>query len=153
MSLTLRSMKLGRKPNALAASLLLLTLASCSSSRSDGSATQEQAGTTPASPQTTQFDVTSPPSESSRSGSVSISKGEDASSNCQGNADCRFVRVTIGELMEPYTISMYDNYGEWGPSGCSYSTSDVTSEYCFYGYPGSQVYVIVNGVKSNVLAW
>ncbi len=95
----------------------------------------------------------SDPGTKPSSPSASISKGGDASRFCSGNTACRFVRVTVGALDPPYSITMYDDYGGSGESVCEYTTSESESENCYFGFPGYQVYVIVNGVWSNTLTW
>ena len=135
---------LGNASVAVVLTTFLTAITGCGSSspgaeldgtRESTEVSQSDPGTTPSSP------------------SVAISKGSDASRYCGGNTSCRFVRVTVGALEPPYSITMYDDYGGSGQSGCEYTTSESESELCFYGFPGYQVYVIVNGVISNTLTW
>jgi hypothetical protein len=85
-------------------------------------------------------------------GTVTISKGAavstpDCPSGCQ-----RIVVSLSGFGAGSHQVSCWGSAGGWAPF-YSYTTTQISTETCYYGYPGTQVYVVVDGVQSNTIAW
>ena len=86
-------------------------------------------------------------------GPVSISKGASAvgQPNCT-HSSCAFVTVNFsGFAPGPHQVSCFSTLD----SGAfyTYTTSNTTTSYCYYGYPGRSVWVTVDGTQSNVIVW
>jgi hypothetical protein len=94
-----------------------------------------------------------PPPPPPPSRSVTTSKGASA----QGRPDCtsaacRYVRVAFANFGPGSHTVICRASGEEG-GFWTYTTSNPTTEVCYYGFPSRSVWVTVDGVTSNVVAW
>jgi len=90
--------------------------------------------------------------------SVSLSKGPSGYwSDCY-TSPCSRLHVQTSGISGPLNVQCQTTHqanGSVGPWGTyySYTTSSNPSEQCYFGYPGYEVRVVVNGVVSNVIVW
>jgi hypothetical protein len=82
---------------------------------------------------------------------VVVSKGPPV--NVVGCSACHAIVVTLdGFPAGTHQVRCFGSYGGWSEFH-AYATSSTSSQSCYYGYPGTQVYVIVDGQQSNTLSW
>lgn len=85
---------------------------------------------------------------------VKVTRGPAVNTpGCKSSA-CAYVQVSLsGFGSGPHSVTCYADHPP--PTGAfySYSTSATTSNVCVYGYPGTHVWVKVDGVESNHLTW
>ena len=82
--------------------------------------------------------------------SVTLQKGA-ARSGC--GSDCYYMAVTLNNFSSgSHSVGCY---GSEPPPGLfyTYTMTGTTSSYCYYGYGGTQAWVVVDGVTSNVVNW
>jgi hypothetical protein len=90
--------------------------------------------------------------------SVTISKGGSAKgqttpsgTRCSSDS-CAYIRVQTSGFSGNRAVDCWGSDGGWS-SYWKYTTASSDSQVCFFGYPGQQVYVLVDGVQSNTLTW
>jgi hypothetical protein len=84
--------------------------------------------------------------------SVSIAWGDQHTTATCTVVYCTYIVVTLHDF--PAGTHTINCNADWPPPPGfyrSYDTSDATSEYCVFGYPGHNVWVIVDGVQSNTI--
>lgn len=89
-------------------------------------------------------------------GPVEISKGPSVSRTDCSTSACRFISVSLqGMGGGPYSLQCQSNRGPNGSWVNFYSSASVANpnNICYFGYSGSQVRVVVNGVTSNTITW
>ena len=83
---------------------------------------------------------------------VTLTKGPSAQgqSGCS-SVYCRFLNVTLtGFSSGSHTLECWSTRGRWA----SRTTSQWPStQSCWFGYPGTDVWVVVDGVRSNTVSW
>jgi hypothetical protein len=95
-----------------------------------------------------------PPPPTAPPRTVSISKGGSAvgQPGCSSSA-CRWVTVSYSNFGGgSHTVVCRASNGDEG-GWYTYSTSNTTSTVCYYGWPGRQVWVTVDGVESSHITW
>ena len=93
-------------------------------------------------------------------GAVVLSKGASAQgkTGCS-TAPCRHLRIEFGEGFAPGPLSVEcwssrDPAAPWYSGTWQWPSSSLWTEGgCWFGYPGEQVWVVVDGIKSNVVVW
>jgi titin len=93
------------------------------------------------------FTVANPPPPKT----VTVSKGAPKTvSGCSTSA-CRFVTVSVANMSPTYNVQCYSSKDS--QPYYSYTTSSATSNVCVFGFPGSTVWAVVNGVESPHINW
>lgn len=85
---------------------------------------------------------------------VELSKGSPVNVTGCKSSSCAYMRVTLKNFPSgSHSVTCYADYPP--PTGAfyQYTTSSTTSNVCVYGYPGTHVWVKVDGVESNHLTW
>ncbi|MCB0963080.1 MAG: fibronectin type III domain-containing protein [Acidimicrobiales bacterium] len=84
---------------------------------------------------------------------VTIAKGAMTSQPDCSAAACRWISVQMDDLGgAPYSLRCQSTVGG-GWSDFFSGTVANPDNWCYFGYPGEQVRVIVDGVYSNVITW
>jgi hypothetical protein len=109
------------------------------------------AGTGPTGSSTNRT-VTPPPSASAAKGPQHIT------SSCTVSA-CAYVDATLNHY-SPNSVVNIQCWGSFGGASAFYSYNVTTdgngyshSDVCFYGYPGTQAWIVAGGVESNHVGW
>lgn len=85
--------------------------------------------------------------------SVSLSAGQRGNWPDCSTSPCRRVRVDLTNFAPgERTVVCWGSYQGWSRY-YTYRTTSNSSEVCYFGYPGDQVYVVVDGVQSNTIIW
>jgi chitodextrinase len=86
--------------------------------------------------------------------SVTVSKGPRVNTTGCKSSACAYVTVSLANFgAGSHTVTCYADYPPPTGSYYQYTTSSTTSKVCIYGYPGTHVWVKVDGVESNHLTW
>lgn len=85
---------------------------------------------------------------------VELTKGSSVNTaGCKSGA-CAYMKVTLKNFGSgSHSVTCYADYPPPIGSFYQYTTSLTTSNVCVYGYPGTSVWVKVDGVESNHLTW
>lgn len=144
-----------------AVGLVVIVLGGCSSddpaapaTTTERQVTTTSPSTTSASPATTAAGADTPTTTSQdKSGppTVSVSKGASKTvSGCSTSA-CRFVTVSVANMGPVYDVQCYSSQDS--QPYYRYTTSNATSNVCVFGFTGSSVWAVVNGVESPHINW
>lgn len=85
---------------------------------------------------------------------VELTKGSAVNTSSCKSSYCAYMKVTLKNFGSgSHSVTCYADYPP--PTGAfyQYTTSSTTSNVCVYGYPGTHVWVKVDGVESNHLTW
>jgi hypothetical protein len=84
---------------------------------------------------------------------VSLTPGDKGNWPDCSTSPCRRLRVEWSNFSGgAHTVECWGSYQGWSRY-YTYTTASNPSEVCYFGYPGSQVYVVVDGVQSNTITW
>jgi hypothetical protein len=94
--------------------------------------------------------------------SVAIAKGDAYSGGSCSNSSCRWLDIGLSNFTPNTTYSVQCDSSSAGTfytvkmttdgNGNAHSTG-TNPKTCFFGYPGQQIWVTVNGTRSNTITW